>query len=98
LVSVVVSWAVVHTLFLLKYARLYYGTPEGGVDFTGHGRPQYSDFAYLAFTIGMTFQVSDTSLQTKELRATVLKQALLSYVFGTVIIATTINTVVSLSS
>lgn len=97
LVSVIVSWAVVHTTYALKYARLYYGDPEGGIDFNESDPPRYSDFAYLAFTIGMTFQVSDTDLQTKQIRATALKHALLSFVFGTVIIATTINTVVSLS-
>ncbi len=97
LASVIVSWGVVHTIFTLKYARLYYGEPEGGIDFNEPHPPQYSDFMYLAFTIGMTFQISDTNLKTKDIRATVLKHALLSYVFGTVIIATTINTVVSLS-
>lgn len=90
LVSIVVSWAAVHTTFMLNYARQYYGTPEGGIDF-GARRPRYADFAYLAFTVGMTFQVSDTTLQSAALRRTVLKQALLSYVFGTAIIAATIN-------
>jgi uncharacterized membrane protein len=97
LFSVVAAWATIHTLYMLKYARLYYGTPEGGIGFNGRQAPQYSDFAYLAFTIGMTFQVSDTNLETTELRATALKQALLSYLFGTVIIAITINTLASLS-
>lgn len=97
LFSVVMSWAVVHTVFMLKYARLYYGHPEGGIDFNEPAKPRYADFAYLAFTVGMAFQVSDTALQTKEVRATVLRQALLAYVFGTVIIATTINTLASLS-
>ncbi len=98
LLSVVISWALVHTSFLLRYARLYYGNPEGGIDFNESGPPRYTDFAYLAFTIGMTFQVSDTDLKTKEIRATALRHALLSYLFGTVIIATTINTLASLSN
>ena len=97
LLSVVVSWGVVHTTYLLQYARLYYGSPEGGIDFNQKEPPRYLDFAYLAFTLGMTFQVSDTDLQTKEIRTTALKHALLSYLFGTVIIATTINTLASLS-
>jgi uncharacterized membrane protein len=97
LLSVVASWAVVHTIFLLRYARLYYGDPEGGIDFNSASKPCYTDFAYIAFTVGMTFQVSDTQLQHKDIRATVLKQALLAYVFGTVIIATAINAAVSLS-
>lgn len=98
LISVIISWGVVHTLFLLRYARLYYGDPEGGVDFNQTAKPRYIDFAYLAFTIGMTFQVSDTVIKSQEIRANVLKQALLSYVFGTVIIASTINVIVGLSS
>ncbi len=99
LVSVIVSWCTVHTIYALKYARLYYGgpEPEGGIDFNETEPPRYSDFAYLAFTLGMTFQVSDTDLQTKAIRATALRHALLSYVFGTVIVASTINAVVSLS-
>lgn len=94
--SVVVSWAMVHTIFALRYARLYYGQIEGGVDFNSADRPRYSDFAYLAFTIGMTFQVSDTAFQTKAFRAVALRHALLSYLFGTVIVATTINLVAGL--
>jgi uncharacterized membrane protein len=97
LFSIVASWLVVHTIFLLGYARQYYGDPEGGINFNEQSSPRYADFAYLAFTIGMTFQVSDTDIQTKDLRATILKHALLSYLFGTVIIATTINTLASLS-
>ena len=79
LASVVLSWAVVHTIFTLRYASLYYGGPDGGVDFNQDDPPRYADFAYLAFTIGMTFQVSDTDLKTTEIRATALRHALLSY-------------------
>lgn len=94
--SVVLSWTVVHTVFTLRYSRLYYSGPDGGVDFNEDAPPRYSDFAYLAFTIGMTFQVSDTNLRSKEIRATALRQALLSYLFGTVIVATTINLIAGL--
>jgi uncharacterized membrane protein len=97
LVSVVASWAMVHTVYTLRYAALYYGEPEAGIDFAGSGPPGYADFAYLAFTIGMTFQVSDTAVRTPALRRTVLRHALLSYLFGTGILATTINLVASLS-
>jgi len=96
LVSIIVSWAVVHTTFMVNYACQYYGTPEGGIDF-GTDRPTYADFAYLAFTVGMTFQVCDTALQTPALRRTLLKQALLSYVFGTAIIAASINLLAGLA-
>jgi uncharacterized membrane protein len=89
--TVVVSWIVVNTLFTLRYAHLYYGGRVGGVDFPGEDPPSYAEFAYLAFTIGMTFQVSDTDITDPEVRATVLRHALLSYVFGTAIIASSIN-------
>jgi uncharacterized membrane protein len=91
--SVVLSWTVVQTVFTSRYARLYYSHPAGGIDFNQEARPRYSDFAYLAFTVGMTFQVSDTTLQTSALRAAALRQALLSYLLGAVILATTINLV-----
>jgi uncharacterized membrane protein len=100
--SVLVSWLLVHTIFTLKYARLYYGggprSEEGGVEFEHKVRPPYSDFAYLAFTIGMTFQVSDTDLQSAEYRRLALGHALLSYLFGAVILAASINLVAGLAS
>lgn len=97
LASIVLSWAVVHTVFTLRYAHLYYRGVSGGIDFNGES-PRYSDFAYLAFTIGMTFQVSDTALQSGRIRRVALMHALLSYMFGTGILAITINLVASLSS
>ena len=96
--SVVLAWTVVHTVFTLRYARLYHEGPDGGIDFNQDEPPSYSDFAYLAFTLGMTYQVSDTDLSSATLRRTALRHALLSYVFGTVIIATTINLVAGLIS
>jgi uncharacterized membrane protein len=95
-VSVALSWVVVHTVYTLRYARLYYTPPEGGVDFGGSELPRFSDFAYLAFTLGMTFQVSDTNLKTNAFRKLALGQSLLSYLFGTVIVASTVNFIVSL--
>ena len=96
LLSVAVSWLTVHTIFTLRYALLYYDAPEGGVDFNQQERPSYRDFAYLALTLGMTFQVSDTNLQSTPIRATALRHALLSYLFGAVILAAAINLVVGL--
>jgi len=95
-VSVALSWVVVHTVYTLRYARLYYTPPEGGIQFGGSERPRFSDFAYLSLTLGMTFQVSDTSLDTNRFRKLALGQCLLAYVFGTVIVAATVNLVVSL--
>jgi uncharacterized membrane protein len=96
IVVVALSWAAVHTIYTVRYGDLYYGMPVGGVDFNEHEPPDYLDFAYLAFTIGMTFQVSDTSLTAKRLRRTATRHALLSFVFGAVILALAINTVASL--
>jgi uncharacterized membrane protein len=91
--SVSLSWAEVHTVFALRYARLFY--EQGGVQFEG-GPPDYGDFAYLAFTIGMTYQVSDTPLTTKLMRRIALRHTLLSYLFGAVVGATVINVVVGI--
>jgi uncharacterized membrane protein len=96
--SVALAWGAVHTVFTTRYARLYYLDPVGGVDFNEELPPRYSDFAYLAFTIGMTFQVSDTDLKSKAIRATALRHALLSYLFGAVVIATMINLIAGLAS
>jgi uncharacterized membrane protein len=95
IVSVALGWLSLHTTFLLRYARLYYSEPEGGIDFGGE-KPDYRDFAYLALTIGMTFQTSDTSITTKRVRRIALEHALLSYLFGTVIVAVTVNSVAGL--
>jgi hypothetical protein len=84
-------------IFTLAYARLYYAEPRGGVNFNEETPPDYRDFAYLSFTIGMTFQVSDTNLETKEIRRTALRHALLSYAFGAGIIATTINLIATIT-
>lgn len=97
IISVILSWSLVHTIFALRYARMYYNEPVGGIDFNQKDKPTYSDFAYLAFTIGMTFQVSDTEFQTQSFRKSALRHGLLAYIFGTVIVATTINLVAGLS-
>jgi len=96
--TVALSWLVVHTVFTLRYAMLYYTGPDGGVDFNQSAPPSYVDFAYLAFTIGMTFQVSDTDLESPAIRATALRHALLSFVFGAVIVATTVNLVAGMGT
>jgi len=93
--SVALAWLSVHTVFLLRYARIYFTPPDGGIDFGGEP-PDYRDFAYLALTIGMTFQVSDTDLTAKRVRRVALHHALLSYLFGTVIVAITVSSVAGL--
>jgi len=93
IVTVALSWVVVHTVFTLRYAHEYYTQPVGGIDFKTDEAPDYQDFAYIAFTIGMTFQVSDTDVQGRKVRRTVLKHSLLSYLFGAVILAVVINVI-----
>jgi uncharacterized membrane protein len=98
LASVAVSWFTVHTIFTLRYAMLYYRDPPGGIDFNQQEPPSYRDFAYVALTIGMTFQVSDTTVQNSQIRGAALRQGLLAYFFGAIILATAINLVASLGS
>jgi uncharacterized membrane protein len=98
-VSVVLSWLAVHTVFTLRYARQYYAENAGeggGIDFHGTEPPDYRDFAYIAFTLGMTYQVSDTDVGSREIRRTVLRHALISYVFGVSVVAVVVNVVASL--
>jgi uncharacterized membrane protein len=96
--TIVCSWLLVHTVFALRYAHIYYTEPEGGIDFKDQGAepPDYVDFAYTAFTVGMTFQVSDTDITRREMRHQVLRHALVSFLFGAVILATTVNVIASL--
>ncbi len=96
--TVALSWAVVHTVFTLRYAHEYYTTTgSGGIDFkSGTYAPDYGDFAYVAFTVGMTFQVSDTDIGNRLIRRTVLRHALLSYLFGAVIVALMVNVIATL--
>jgi len=97
--TLVVSWTVVNMVFTLRYAHIFFSSPDESIDFEGTSEsepPSYRDFAYLAFTIGMTYQVSDTTLRNRLLRRAVLNHALLSYVFGVVIVATSINLIAGL--
>ena len=95
-VSVALSWVLLHTLYALRYARLYYAN-DGGISFNQDEPPRYSDFAYLAFTLGMTYQVSDTNISRSDIRAAALGHALLSFLFGSFVLATTINLIAGLS-
>ncbi|MGY1663739.1 DUF1345 domain-containing protein [Geodermatophilus sp. SYSU D00705] len=93
---VILSWALVNTVFALKYARWYYSGGDGGIDFGQREPPAYSDFAYVAFTVGMSFAMPDTQLQDTSIRKVALGHALLSYLFGTVVIAVAVNLVTNL--
>ncbi len=94
--GVILSWAVVHTVYVLRYAHIYYSTGGHGITFPGDEEPDYIDFAYVAFTLGMTFQVSDNAFTSRRIRRTALEHCLLSYLFGAVIIATSINVLAGL--
>jgi uncharacterized membrane protein len=97
-VTVMLSWTVVNTVFTLRYADLHYSSRAGTVDFgEDSGRADYRDFAYLAFTIGMTYQVSDTAVRDKRIRRAVLQHSLLSYLFGVVIVSTGVNIIAGLA-
>jgi uncharacterized membrane protein len=94
---VVGSWGVLHTVMTLKYARQFYADSAGGLDFGQSDPPAYRDFAYVAFTVGMTFQVSDTDVGHPRMRSLILGHSLLAYLFGAIIIAVTINLLAGLS-
>jgi uncharacterized membrane protein len=92
--TVVLSWTAINTVYTLRYADQYFRSKRGGIEFgteADQQHPGYRDFAYLAFTIGMTYQVSDTTLRDPQIRRTVLAHAVLSYVFGVVIVAGSVN-------
>jgi len=93
------SWFLVHTLFALHYAHIFYGDDpntqgyRGGLEFPGDAMPDYLDFAYFSFVVGMTCQVSDVQVCSRRLRRLTLVHGMLSFVFNTVILALSINVV-----
>jgi len=96
LVCIATAWGVLQTVHLVRYTRMYYALPSGGVDFHQDDDPTYRDFAYLAMTVGTTFQVSDTDITDARLRSVVMRHGLLSFVYNTVVIAVVVNLVASL--
>lgn len=93
LLGVFLTWAMLHLMYTTRYALLYYSEPLGGIDFNNDDPPSYRDFFYFSYNLGMTYQVSDTNVSSSEIRSVVLRHTLLSYLFGTVILAATINLV-----
>nr|WP_322626208.1 DUF1345 domain-containing protein [uncultured Flavobacterium sp.] len=92
------SWVLLHTIFTVRYAHLYHdgsivktGDKTGGIDFPNPEAPDYIDFAYFSFVIGMTFQVSDVTISSKTIRRYALLHSLISFVFNTIIVALTVN-------
>ena len=97
--TVVLSWTVVNTVFTLRYADLHFGSRHPGIAFDDSDEPEgptYRDFAYVAFTIGMCYQVSDTAIRDRRIRRTVLSHALLSYMFGAAIVGGSVNLIAGL--
>lgn len=100
--TVTLAWMVLHLSFTFRYAHLYYGDKNEnaedsrGLDFPGEEHPDYFDFAYYSFTIGMTFQVSDVVIKKKGLRRLTLAHSLVAFFFNTILIAITINEIINL--
>ncbi len=96
LTAVLVAWVLTHTAYALRYAHLYYRDDDegvGGLDFPGGQAPDYLDFAYFAFTLGMAFQVSDVCVSSRAIRRTALGHALLAFLYNTAILALALNLV-----
>jgi Predicted membrane protein len=104
LLAVVTSWSLTHTVFGLRYAHTFYGDSDdpanhqhaAGLDFPGERLPDYLDFAYFSFVIGMTCQVSDVQITSRNIRQLALLHGVLSFGFNVIILALTINTVTAL--
>jgi uncharacterized membrane protein len=101
LIGVGLSWILLHTLFTLRYAHLYFiydGNKQfsRGICFPSATKPDYMDFAYFSFVIGMTFQVSDITVESQQIRRFVLVHSLIAFVFNTLIVALTINVIATI--
>ena len=103
LLTIAGSWVLVHTIFTLRYAHVFYGLdddkkPVGGLEFPDEERPDYLDFAYFSFTIGMTSQTSDVQISSQRLRRLTLAHGLVSFVFNLAILSLSLNIISSLFS
>jgi uncharacterized membrane protein len=102
--GMLLSWTIVHTTFGFHYAHLYYDNDEGtekkaaGLNFPEEKNPDYLDFAYFSFVIGMTFQVSDVEISSRTIRRQALVHGLLSFLLNTFVVALTINLIAGLKS
>lgn len=98
LAAIASVWMMLHSIYTARYARAYYRGTDGGIDFNTSEPPCYKDFYYFSFNLGMTYQVSDTNVTSTALRTEILRHCLYSYVYGTGIIAVTINLVMNVVS
>lgn len=104
IMGLILSWILVHSIFAMRYAHLFYSDDEtdknkhlGGLDFPDEKHPDFIDFAYYSFVIGMTFQVSDVTVTAKVMRRLTLFHSLLAFAFNTIIVALTVNIIAGLS-
>ncbi len=102
--SVLLSWVLVHTILTFHYAHLFYDDDETGIkenrqgiNFPSDDNPDYLDFAYFSFVIGMTFQVSDVVITDKIIRRLVLLHGLISFILNTFVVALTVNFIAGLA-
>ncbi len=103
ILTIVGSWMLVHTIFALHYAHAYYQNHKTlqeckaqGIDFPGDSEPDYWDFLYFSFVIGMTSQVSDTNITSGVIRRLALGHGVLAFFFNTTILAMSINIIAGL--
>lgn len=101
--AVITSWWLVHTIFAMRYAHLYYDIQADkpnttGLQFPDEPLPDYLDFVYFSFVVGMTFQVSDVEISSRRIRRLALVHGLVSFVFNTVIVALSISIISGLVS
>lgn len=104
ILGLLLSWVLVHTIFTLRYAHIFYANHKedktkhaGGLVFPEEPHPDYIDFAYYSFTIGMTFQVSDVTVTSKDLRRLTLFHSLIAFAFNTIVVALTVNVIAGLA-
>lgn len=104
-ISMILSWGIVHTQYIFHYAFEYYDEDTtgkknqvGGLDFPGTEEPDYLDFAYYSFCLGCTFQVSDVDVSSKSIRRITMFHSLLAFFMNTFVVALTINLVAGMSS
>ena len=101
-IGMMTTWVMMHTIFAFHYAHLYYSRAKNEkdkdvpLDFPNEKDPDYLDFAYFAFVIGMTFQVSDVTINSRRIRRTVLAHSLLAFALNTFVVALTINIIAGL--
>ena len=94
--TLILAWLFSNSVYALHYAHLFYSSDEagndsGGIDFPGGGEPDYGDFLYFAFTLGMTFQTSDAQISDRRVRRVATAHCFAAFIFDLGVIAFTIN-------